>query len=39
MRICKVIVFNVIHKLHVEQGALVAAQGLGGLGYLLVLKD
>lgn len=31
-----VTVFNGIRKLHVEQGALVAVQGLGGLGHLAV---
>ncbi|PHH78574.1 hypothetical protein CDD82_2965 [Ophiocordyceps australis] len=31
-----VTVFNGIRKMHVEQGALVAVQGLGGLGHLAV---
>ncbi|KAK4062002.1 uncharacterized protein Triagg1_10165 [Trichoderma aggressivum f. europaeum] len=31
-----VTVFNGIRKLHVEQGAVVAVQGLGGLGHLAV---
>lgn len=31
-----VTVFNSIRKLHIEQGALVAVQGLGGLGHLAV---
>ncbi|EHK22911.1 uncharacterized protein TRIVIDRAFT_29700 [Trichoderma virens Gv29-8] len=31
-----VTVFNGIRKLHVEQGAIVAVQGLGGLGHLAV---
>ncbi|KKA28560.1 hypothetical protein TD95_002906 [Thielaviopsis punctulata] len=31
-----VTVFNSLRKLHVEQGALVAVQGLGGLGHLAV---
>jgi D-arabinose 1-dehydrogenase-like Zn-dependent alcohol dehydrogenase len=31
-----VTVFNGIRKLHVEQGGLVAVQGLGGLGHLAV---
>ncbi|KAM0438548.1 hypothetical protein ACHAPT_001298 [Fusarium lateritium] len=31
-----VTVFNGMRKLHVEQGALVAVQGLGGLGHLAV---
>jgi D-arabinose 1-dehydrogenase-like Zn-dependent alcohol dehydrogenase len=31
-----VTVFNGIRKLHIEQGALVAVQGLGGLGHLAV---
>ncbi|KAF4993338.1 hypothetical protein FDECE_13453 [Fusarium decemcellulare] len=31
-----VTVFNGIRKLHVEQGALVAVQGLGGLGHLAI---
>ncbi|KAF4505766.1 hypothetical protein G6O67_007681 [Ophiocordyceps sinensis] len=31
-----VTVFNAIRKMHVEQGALVAVQGLGGLGHLAV---
>lgn len=31
-----VTVFNGVRKMHVEQGALVAVQGLGGLGHLAV---
>ncbi|KAK3382646.1 chaperonin 10-like protein [Lasiosphaeria ovina] len=31
-----VTVFNAIRKMHVEQGTLVAVQGLGGLGHLAV---